>query len=104
MSDTDLRVDREAEFHDRAFTENVRAPAAKFYAVTEISKRFYVDLITSECSGSRVLEYGCGPGGYATDLARAGALVSGIDISESAIELGRRQAWVVVMELSHPRA
>ena len=92
MPNSNFRSAREAEFHDRAFTEDVRARTAKFYAVTEISKRFYVDLITRKCSGARVLEYGCGPGGYAADLARAGATVTAIDVSESAIELGRQEA------------
>jgi SAM-dependent methyltransferase len=36
--------------------------------------------------GKRVLEYGCGEGSYGFDLAAAGAIVTGIDISPVAIE------------------
>ncbi|MDH3197811.1 MAG: class I SAM-dependent methyltransferase, partial [Candidatus Krumholzibacteria bacterium] len=35
-----------------------------------------------ECAGKRVLEYGCGTGSYALDLARGAATVTGIDMLE----------------------
>ena len=39
-----------------------------------------------------VLEYGCGPGSAAFQLAREGARVTGIDLSEVAIEQARERA------------
>ena len=86
------RTEREAEFHDRAFTADVRASTAKFYSVTVSSKGYYLSRILEDCAGKKVLEYGCGPGGYSRDLARAGAIITGVDISENAVELARQQA------------
>ncbi len=42
--------------------------------------------------GVRVLDVGCGPGRHAHELARRGALVHGIDISDRFIELARDAA------------
>ena len=42
--------------------------------------------------GQRVLDVGCGPGRHASELARRGMLVHGIDISARFIELARRDA------------
>lgn len=42
--------------------------------------------------GMRVLDVGCGPGRHAHELARRGALVHGIDISERFIDLARNGA------------
>ena len=74
---------REAEFHDRA---------AKFYSVTVSSKGYYLSRILEDCASQEVLEYGCGPEGYSRDLAGAGAIITGVDISENAVELARQQA------------
>ncbi|HUJ83040.1 MAG TPA: class I SAM-dependent methyltransferase [Candidatus Acidoferrales bacterium] len=43
-----------------------------------------------DLSGKRVLDYGCGNGGFSFLLASKGALVEGIDISESLVEIARR--------------
>jgi SAM-dependent methyltransferase len=42
--------------------------------------------------GQRVLDVGCGPGRHASELARRGLLVHGVDISERFVELARRDA------------
>jgi len=86
------RLEREAAFHDRAFSEKTRAAAGKFYAVAQGSKQFYRDLLLRHGAGKRVLEYGCGTGSCAFDLARRGAAVAGIDIAPVAIELARERA------------
>ena len=86
------RIDREAEFHDKAFTENTRSAAGKFYAITETSKGLYHSLIGQDCTGKQILEYGCGTGSYAFKLAQYGANVAGIDISEAGIDLASKQA------------
>ena len=56
--------------------------AWKFYAVAQTSASYYRDLVLRECAGKRVLEYGCGTGSYALDLARGAATVTGIDMLE----------------------
>ena len=42
--------------------------------------------------GTRIADFGCGPGLYATRLARRGASVTGIDFSKHSIEYARRVA------------
>jgi len=41
-------------------------------------------------SGKSVLDYGCGNGGFSVKLARMGAQVEGIDISDGVVELAAR--------------
>jgi SAM-dependent methyltransferase len=43
-------------------------------------------------AGQRVLDVGCGPGRHASELARRGILVHGVDISSRFVELARRDA------------
>jgi SAM-dependent methyltransferase len=87
----DARLDREREFHDRAFAENVRARVKGFYAVTGALFEWYEDELAKRAPGARALEYGCGPGSRAFHLARQGADVVGIDISPVAIEQAAEQ-------------
>jgi SAM-dependent methyltransferase len=82
----DARLEREREFHDRAFAEDVRASAKRFYAVTGAMLAWYEGALSARAEGALVLEYGCGPGSRAFHLARSGARVVGIDISPVAIE------------------
>ncbi len=42
--------------------------------------------------GARVLDLGCGPGLYCTELARLGMQVTGVDFSQSSIEYARAAA------------
>jgi ubiquinone/menaquinone biosynthesis C-methylase UbiE len=87
------RLANEASFHDEAFGQQVRQSAWKFYdAASNAYQRYGALLRDAATEGSRVLEYGCGPGSRAFDLARAGTTVDGIDISPVAIELARENA------------
>ncbi len=43
-------------------------------------------------SGKRVLDVGCGDGAYSIEIARRGAIVTGIDISAEMIDAARRRA------------
>ena len=83
----------EAAFHDEAFGQHVRKDTWKFYAAASSAYERYDAVLSSAVSdGSTALEYGCGPGSRAFDLARLGAKVDGIDISPVAIELARETA------------
>lgn len=86
------RLESEAAFHDEAFATGVRAPAHKFYAVTSNSRMRYRDLILKDVRGKRVLEYGCGPGSSAFEIARRGGRVVGIDISRVGLDLAAKRA------------
>jgi len=86
------RQQRERDFHNESFAEGTRARAAKFYAVHRSSQAAYDGLIHDRPASRDVLEYGCGRGSAAFDLAAAGARVTGIDISDVAIDLATRRA------------
>lgn len=86
------RIQREREFHNREFTAGRRSSLRTFYSAARKAEEHYEALLFSRAEGRRVLEYGCGPGSYAIPLARRGADVSAIDISETAIEQARRAA------------
>jgi SAM-dependent methyltransferase len=86
------RYDAEREFHDRAFSEHTRHTVGKFYSVIRSSRAFYEGFLEQRARGARALEYGCGPGSYAFFLARRGAEVTGIDISETAIQQAQAAA------------
>lgn len=68
-----------------------RGPLQIYYA-SHAAHRAYFANVASDCRGRSVLEYGSGSGLACFDLAAAGARVAAIDISEVAIEKGRREA------------
>ncbi len=92
---TDSRVKREREYHNCYFAEGNREPTQKFYHVFGASTEHYERQLTAlGCAGKRVLEYGCGDGqwSHAYFLAERGADVTGIDISDVAIQLAQDEA------------
>jgi SAM-dependent methyltransferase len=86
------RIEREQAFHDGRVRAETRVAAWKFYAVAQTSAAYYRDCVLSDCADKRVLEYGCGTGSYALDLARGAATVTGIDIAPLAIDRARDRA------------
>lgn len=89
----DTRKVREQEFHDQRFAKGgPRGGTGVFYRITDESHDRHRSLIFDDCAGKRILEYGCGPGSKSFELARRGAIVTGIDISPVAIDIARAQA------------
>jgi SAM-dependent methyltransferase len=96
----EARLERELQFHNKRFASGTRgadkpggfADVEKFYSVVERSRSHYWESIQEGCEGKRILEYGCGTGSHAFALAKKGARVTGIDISDVAVEKARRQA------------
>lgn len=86
------RQQRERDFHNQSFAEGQRARTSRFYAVHRASQAAYNREIHERSEGNDVLEYGCGRGSAAFDLAAAGARVTGIDISDVAIDLAKERA------------
>lgn len=84
-ADVAERLERERTFHDEAFAAHTRQRTDKFYAVAKEAWQAYEGAILRQAKGIDVLEYGCGPGSFATVLASHGSRVVGIDISEVAI-------------------
>lgn len=67
------------------------APASRPHAFIDRSAAWIVDVL-GLASGSAVLDLGCGPGLYATRLARAGVTVHGIDVSRRSVAHARTVA------------
>jgi len=86
------RQQRERDFHNETFADGKRARAAKFYAIHRASQSAYERHIHERPERKNVLEYGCGSGSAAFDLAAAGARVTGIDISDVAIDMATRRS------------
>ncbi|MFZ9499844.1 MAG: class I SAM-dependent methyltransferase, partial [Bacteroidia bacterium] len=86
------RYQREKEYHNRAFAEDLRHSVDKYYETIQSSRLAHRQAMSPLEPGTLVLEYGCGPGSAAFDLAARGAQVVGIDISEVAIEQSRAKA------------
>ncbi|HYI38492.1 MAG TPA: class I SAM-dependent methyltransferase [Thermoleophilaceae bacterium] len=85
------KLEREREFHNQLFAGEERGAGA-FYAIAESSFAYYEAKIRDRGTNRRVLEYGCGRTSFATAMASAGATVTGIDISEVAVDTSRALA------------
>jgi ubiquinone/menaquinone biosynthesis C-methylase UbiE len=95
MVETNDKIARERQFHDRRFTEDSQRQqkVGKFYQITKSVKQKYEKKLINSSQGAKVVEYGCGTGSYAFKLAKNGAkLVTGIDISPVAIEKAKQEA------------
>ncbi|HUP50018.1 MAG TPA: class I SAM-dependent methyltransferase [Thermoanaerobaculia bacterium] len=91
MNDDHQQAER--EFFDRYYLAHQESkPSLNGFYALSAGARTYGDRVLEHCAGLRVLEYGCGLGGYALRLAERGADVTGIDISEAAIEQASRRA------------
>lgn len=89
---TKVRLKSEAEFHDKAFSEDSRASVGRFYRIIEPSRSHYLNYIGERCKGKRFLEYGSGDATQGPRFARLGAEVVGIDISPVSVEKNRAVA------------
>jgi SAM-dependent methyltransferase len=88
----ELKQQKEKVFHDKAFSEGTRDRAVKFYTAVSGSRDFYDDFLLANSPNKDVLEYGCGPGFEALFIARMASTVTGIDISDKAIEQATERA------------
>jgi 2-polyprenyl-3-methyl-5-hydroxy-6-metoxy-1,4-benzoquinol methylase len=96
--DADRHKLEEIEFHDRRERDRLSmTPDAyqakysnkKWYATTAKSEQFFANWIAANVPGKTVLDYCCGLGGTSLQLARAGAMVYGIDISPESVATAR---------------
>lgn len=87
------RYERERAFHDERYVDDgARAKTEKYYEAGDAAGYRYRSLLDAIPDGARVLEYGCGTGSAAFDLAGRGLEVVGIDISPVAIEVAEAEA------------
>ncbi|MCH7520340.1 MAG: class I SAM-dependent methyltransferase [Candidatus Marinimicrobia bacterium] len=87
-----VRKDREMAFHNRTFSTGTREQAAKYYSNFTSSRVFFMHELRHRVPDQAILEFGCGTGSLAVELAGKGAQMTGIDLSEVAIEQARNKA------------
>jgi ubiquinone/menaquinone biosynthesis C-methylase UbiE len=97
------RLERERDYHNKAFAEDVRKSLDKFYETIQSSRHAHWHALMPLAAGIKVLEYGCGPGSAAFDLARQGAHVVGIDISDVAIAQSTAKARAENLDIDFRR-
>lgn len=72
------------------------------YFVSQICEFYNLDVnAISSLSGLRILDVGCGGGLVCEALAKAGADVTGIDVSEMSIEVAKRHAQQSKLEITY---
>lgn len=83
------RIQRERDFHNWRFASpSIRANHVKrFYQLSHTIREKYKLFVIQNCEKARVLEYGCSIGNYSFEIARNGARIIGIDISEVALQI-----------------
>lgn len=91
------RIEREREFHNSVAKNEfgdrklISRLSWSYYNKGERSPIWGPVWSQIELDGKHVLDYGSGDGEFSFELARRGALVEGIDISESLVELATRK-------------
>ncbi len=92
MKSTSQRLKDEQDFHNTIFESHERKKVKNYYAINTAIRRDFEATIVENSRGKTILEYGCGIGDMLFNLARGGAVVHGIDISNYAIEKLASQA------------
>jgi ubiquinone/menaquinone biosynthesis C-methylase UbiE len=88
------RVEREREFHNQRFADDSEREdrLGRFYTAIAYGFDLYRRRVKDEARGRSFLEYGCGTGSVAFDLAGSAKQVTGIDISDVAIHKAKQTA------------
>lgn len=95
------RKRKEIEFHNMRERERMRLDEEsflkkhsnkKYYSIIKKSREYYLQWIRSRCRGKRVLDYCCGLGEISVELAKHGAIVQGIDISDESVSTAQKVA------------
>lgn len=94
------RKQKEALFHNKREEDHLnmtyeqfmeKYPNKRFYSVANMSKSYTRNMF-KQFAGKKVLDYCCGLGGISIQLAKAGAIVTGIDISEESVKTATMEA------------
>jgi ubiquinone/menaquinone biosynthesis C-methylase UbiE len=88
------RLARERDYHNHRFADDSERESrvGRFYSAIEYGFELYRQRVSEESAGRWLLEYGCGNGALAFDVADQARQVVGIDISDVAIEQARHIA------------
>ena len=83
------RIEKEKQFHNERFTEEIRQNAWKYYSIESFGREYFQQKIFYNVRSKSILELGCGKSTFATKLCKKGANVIGIDISDVAINYSK---------------
>ena len=88
------RIDRERDYHNQRFADDSERDrrVGRFYSAISYGFDLYRRRVSEEAKNRRVLEYGCGTGSLAFELAEGASHVIGIDISDVAIHQAHLRA------------
>jgi SAM-dependent methyltransferase len=79
------RIEKERQFHNARFSEDVRDAQGKYYASIKHGAVDFEHRVKALGCGKDVLEYGCGSAIQGLEVAAIAKTLTGIDISEVAI-------------------
>ncbi|MBB5572551.1 MULTISPECIES: class I SAM-dependent methyltransferase [Rhizobium] len=82
----DARLTRERDFHNERFGAVEERKQDSFYFAAQPAMDAYWRLARAACPGREVLEYGCSNGMSSIGLARFAKRITGIDISDVAVQ------------------
>lgn len=96
----ELRKQKEIEYYDKGAKEWLeskpkRKEEGDFEEFTPFllgSYNFLRKFLREKCKDKKILDYGCGNGIHSIHLAKMGARVYGIDLSEKSLEIARERA------------
>ena len=66
------KIEQEKQYHNKRYKKDPRRKLSTFYLITKTVKEDYCSVIYKDCKGKKILEYGCGTGSYAFELASRG--------------------------------
>lgn len=89
-----MRIARERAYHNSRFSEEVRDAQGKYYASIKHGAARFDKRVRQLAEGSDILEYGCGSAIQGLELAKVARSLTGIDISDVAIDDARAGAAV----------
>lgn len=91
-SESARRKQCEADFHDHHRDGGDTRANGRFYAIDRANTRYVSNWFRQRAKGARILDFGCGDGGFSFELAGFGAEVHGIDISPVSVDNAQRVA------------
>lgn len=100
----DARIRRERAFHEAPFAHDGRDAQLKYYDAIGDCFEDYGARVAELARGADILEYGCAYGANLRRLAATARSATGIDISDVAIEKGRKQARAAGLHNVHLHA
>jgi tRNA/tmRNA/rRNA uracil-C5-methylase (TrmA/RlmC/RlmD family) len=92
MTYDDARLTRERDFHNERFGAVEERKEDSFYFAVRAAVDTYWRLVRAACPERDVLEYGCSNGMSSIGLAHSAEWITGIDISDVAIQQAKNSA------------